>query len=189
MINVKVLATEEGNEAAQIVNSYQEIAKANTALCLANNKEEEKECYAAIPDMWLIRPEHHRPQLIFQFGEVVEGRVGSPKYPITIPHPKVGFRPSENTLPQYRKGNWEKIYVLKDNSKIVLHTFDEFIGAQLLEACITIVDPSYLEGSYLSKNGEVKAKTPLAEIEVAPKMAKFFSEGRKNSKPDWLVRF
>ena len=189
-ISVKVLATEEGDEVAQTVNNYQEIAKANTELCLAKNKDkEEQECYAAIPDFWLIRPEHHRPQLIFQFGEVMNGQIGSPKYPITIPHPLREFRPNGNTLPKYRKGNWEIIYVLKDNSKIVLHALNEIVGKELLNACLAIVDPAYLKGGYLSKNSKVEVDVPLSEIEVAPKMAKFFSEGRKNNKPDWLVRF
>jgi uncharacterized coiled-coil protein SlyX len=191
-ITVKVLATKDGNEADQVVNKYQEIAKLNISSCLLKNKEdkeEECECYAAVPDMWLIRPEHHRPQLIFQFGEVVQGRVGSPKYPITIPHPMTGFRPNKNTLPQYQKGNWEIIYVLKDNSRIVLHTFNETIGLQLLEACIAFVDPFYLVDSYLSKNCRVEMDRPLSEIEVAPKMAKMFEEGRKSGKPDWIVKF
>jgi uncharacterized coiled-coil protein SlyX len=193
MVNVKVLATEEGDEVAQTVNNYQEIAKANTELCLAKNKEEEeeeKECYAAIPDAWLIRPEHHRPQLIFQFGEILpNGKLGSPKYEITIPHPRPGYKPTSCPIPNYRKGNWEIIYVLKDNSKITVHAVDKAEGLKVLNACKSVVNPEYLKGAYLSKDGNVETAKPLAKIKVKGRMAKFFPEGRKESKPEWVIHY
>jgi hypothetical protein len=191
-ISVKVLATEDGDEAAQVVNSYQEIAKSNTALCLAKNKEEKEcyECYSATPDAWLIRPEHHRPQLIFQFGEILpNGKSGSPKYEITIPHPKPGYKPTLCPIPNYTKGNWEIIYVLKDNSKITLHAVDKAEGLKVLNACKSVVNPEYLKGAYLSKDGNVETAEPLAKIKVKGRMAKFFPTGRKESKPEWVIHY
>ena len=192
MVNVKVLATEEGDEVAQTVNNYQEIAKANTALCLGNNKEEEeeKECYAAIPDMWLIRPEHHRPQAVYQFAEIdIAGNIiGSPKYSINIPH-HINSKPVVSPMPQYTKGNWEIIYVLADNSKITIHSLNQKEGHKILDAAKKMISSSQLKKAYLSKDGLVQTAEPLAQIRVKLRMIKFFSEGRKNGKPDWIAKF
>ena len=190
MIDVKVLATGEGDEVAQTVNNYQEIAKANTELCLAKNKnEEEKECYAAIPDMWLIRPEHHRPQVIYQFAEVNnEGKIiGSAKYSITIPHHKP--TPPDVSLPSYQKGNWELIYVLNDNSKIVIHAINKSESEKVFAAIIPLIIPKYLEGAYLSKSAEIHLSKPLQEIKVKNTRASYFENGRKNGKPEWIIKF
>ena len=190
MVDVKVLATEEGDEVAQTVNNYQEIAKANTELCLAKNKEEEeKECYAAIPDMWLIRPEHHRPQAVYQFAEI-NGQgvvIDSAKYAITIPHHKP-TRPDVG-LPSYEKGNWEFIYVLNDNSKIVIHAISKNESERIFAAIIQLIIPEYLEGAYLSKSAEIYRSPPLQQIKVKNTRASYFESGRKNGKPDWIVKF
>ena len=143
----------------------------------------------AIPESWLIRPEHHRPQLIFQFGEMIaKDKIGSAKYPLTIPHPKPN-KPKKTSIPTYKKGNWEMIYVLKDNSKITIHALNEVEGMRVLNAAKALVLPDYLNGAYLSKSSKVITKTPLAEIFVTPKIAKYFPDGRKSTKPEWIVKF
>ena len=143
----------------------------------------------AIPDSWLIRPENHRPQLIIQFGEILTNKkIGSPKYPLTIPHPKPN-KPNKAAIPIYKKGNWEIIYVLKDNSKITIHALNEIEGMKILNAAKALVLPDYLNGAYLSKSSKVVTKSPLAEISVTPKMAKYFPDGRKSEKPEWIVKF
>ncbi|MBN3944120.1 hypothetical protein [Nostoc sp. NMS9] len=143
----------------------------------------------AAPDSWLIRPEHHRPQLIVQFGEMLGNKkVGSPKYTLTIPHPKPN-KPNKSAIPAYKKGNWEIIFVLKDNSKITIHALNEIEGMKVLNAAKALVIPDYLKGGYLSKSGKVITPEPLAEIQVTPKMAKYFPNGRKSQKPEWIVKF
>jgi hypothetical protein len=148
--------------------------------------------YMAIPDSWLIRPEHHRPQAIYQFREVSQTKKLPPKYTLTIPH-HVNSKPNPKSpkIPTYKKGNWELIYVLKDNSKIVIHAASEGEANRVLTACKALVDRRYLTGSYLSKSGEVERKDgkKFDEIRVEPRVVKFWGEGRLKNKPDWQVKF
>lgn len=143
----------------------------------------------ATPESWLIRPEHHRPQMIIQFGEMLANKkVSSPKYPLTIPHPRPN-KPNKSAIPAYKKGNWEIIFVLKDNSKIVIHALNEIEGMKVLNAAKALVLPDYVKDGYLSKSGKVITNTPLSEIAVTPRMAKYFPDGRKSQKPEWIVKF
>ncbi|NET70563.1 MAG: hypothetical protein F6K62_06145 [Sphaerospermopsis sp. SIO1G2] len=159
--------------------------------------------YIAIPDSWLIRPEHHKSQAVYQFREISSKKDISlaPKYPITIPH-HVDKKPDTPKIPPYTKGNWETIFVLKDNSKIILHTSTQAEGDKVLAACKSLVKKKYLEGAYLSKSGLIKFKPKpsgkedkrfnkdgLIKINVEPRIVKFWSEGRKREKPDWVVYF
>ena len=129
------------------------IAQSRMALFRQQYPESQSvEAYAVCPDGWLLRPEYHRPQGIYQFAEIDgNGKViGSPKYRITIPHhtsTKV-----TNPLPNYQRGSWEIIYVLKDNSKITIHSLDEDNGKLILNAAKALVDSNYLVGSYMSKS-------------------------------------
>lgn len=186
-ITIKIITTKTGNEADKVRNLYKEIAKANREICLAKNKDED--IYLAVPDMWQIRPEHTRPQAVYQFAEVSStGAKNPPKYVVTIPHHK-DLKPTSAKLPSYKRGNWETIYVLADNSKIILHTSTEAEGQKVLNAALKLIDSSLLNNAYLSKSGKIKIKKPIKEITVQPRMVKFFSEGRKGNKPDWEVRF
>lgn len=157
--------------------------------CLTKKLSEiEDNCYAAVPDSWQIRPEGARPQLIIQFGEDLgNGKIGPPKYPLTIPHTftqKLSVCP----IPRYKKGSWEVILVLSDNSKVTVNAFDELEANKVLVAAQKLILPKYLLNSY-SKGGKIRKGEKLAEIVVVPKMAKYFSTGQKNLKPDWIVRF
>jgi hypothetical protein len=147
------------------------------------------DAYAAIPDGWPLRPEHNRPQCVYQFAEVdADGNIiDSPKYSINIPH----HQPQQVTegLPNYQKGNWEIIYVLSDNSKITIHSYDETNGMTVLNAAKNLVIPSYLEGAYTSKSSLVSGGYEIAQINVKCRMAKYFSTGAKNVKPDWISKF
>ncbi|MEH2378292.1 MAG: hypothetical protein V7K27_05210 [Nostoc sp.] len=147
---------------------------------------------AVCPDGWLIRPEYHRPQAIYQFAEVDDSGkiIGSPKYRITIPHHK----PEKLVLPKppfpnYQRGNWEIIFVLKDNSKITIHSFDKTEGDKILSAAKDLVDPNYLNGAYESKSCLVGTTTPITKIKVKCRMAKFYATGCLTLFPTWLVKW
>ncbi|MEA5515531.1 hypothetical protein VB654_15925, partial [Nodularia sp. UHCC 0506] len=167
---------------------FEELAKSNETLCDLKNKQE---AYAAVPDSWLLRPEHHRPQVIFQFAEKTTGpAIGSAKYAISIPHPRKDYSPgNKSPLPSYKRGNWEMIFVLSDNSKIVIHALNAAEGQKVLKAAMSIVDRNYLKGSYLSKNGLLESNNPLKKIEVQCRYAKYFPTGRKDMKPAWVKYF
>jgi hypothetical protein len=189
LIDVQVIIGDNGSEALKVLNQFIELFNLNKNLC--SQKNEECECYAAVPDGWRIRPENLRPQMIFQFGELLQNKLGSPKYEICIPHPKEGYKPPADKcpIPNYKKGNWEIIYVLNDTSKITIHALNEAEGQKVLKECIKIVNPKMLTEAYLSKNGLVQTKKPLAQITVKGRMAKLFPEGRRSEKPSWVVHF
>jgi len=59
-------------------------------------------------------------------------------------------------IPNYERGSWEIIYVLKDNSRITIHSKDEESGLLVLKAAKALVESSYLVGAYQSKSCLVK---------------------------------
>jgi len=144
---------------------------------------------AACPDGWQIRPEYHRPQVIYQFAEINASGVitGAPKYKITVPH-HVSTQPDE-ALPNYQRGNWEIIYVLSDNSKITIHSVDEPNGLTMLDAIKLRINPTYLNNAYLSKSSLVVTDTQIAQITVKNRMAKYYSTGTKSDLPDWIIKW
>jgi hypothetical protein len=185
---VQVLATPLGNEILKTQIQFESTALIAEELCLQKNKSSECECYAAVPDWWQIRPEAGRPQLVIQFGEDLgNGKIGAPKYAITIPHYK-GSKPSASPLPKYKKGSWEEILTLNDNSKVIVNAENQSEARKVINACQQIISPEYLTNSYL-KGGTIRKGKALKEILVIPKMAKFFSTGQQNTIPDWIVRF
>ncbi|MEH1851454.1 MAG: hypothetical protein V7L11_07155 [Nostoc sp.] len=170
-----------GTESSELLK-FQELAQIKgAAVCNID--------VAACPDGWLIRPEYHRPQVIYQFAEIDHsGNItGAPKYPITVPH-HISTKP-DDALPNYKRGNWEIIYVLKDNSKVTIHSFDEDNGMTMLNAIKLRITPSYLDGAYLSKSCLVVTDTDLAQITVKNRMAKYYSFGTKNALPDWVAKW
>ena len=142
-----------------------------------------------VPDGWLIRPEYHRPQVIYQFAEVDDsGNItGAPKYKITVPH-HVADAP-DTALPNYQRGNWEIIYVLDDNSKITIHSYDEDNGMTMLNAIKLRLDSNFTSNAYLSKSSLVVTTNEIAQINVKNRMAKYYSTGAKNELPDWIKKW
>jgi hypothetical protein len=148
---------------------------------------------AACPDGWLIRPEWHRSQVIYQFAEIDKsGNItGAPKYRITVPH----HLPTKATtgLPNYKRGNWEIIFVLGDNSKVTIHAFDEANGMTVLAEIKKRILPAYVDTGYLSKSSLIVFRNPLTdgidEITVKNRMAKYYATGAKSSLPDWIAKW
>lgn len=175
------VAVISGTESSELLK-FQELAQIKgAAVCNID--------VAACPDGWLIRPEYHRPQAIYQFAEIdKDGKIiGAPKYRITVPH-HVSDQP-DDPLPNYKRGNWEIIYVLKDNSKVTIHSLNETVGMNLLDAIKLRITPSYLVGAYLSKSSLVVTDTDIAQITVKNRMAKYYSTGAKNDLPDWIAKW
>jgi hypothetical protein len=143
----------------------------------------------ACPDGWLIRPEFQRPQAVYQFAETDSGGnvIGPPHFRITIPH-HISDEPTSG-LPNYTRGNWELIYVLNDNSKVILHTVDEDTANTLLPLILARVDPSQQTSSYLSKSSFAARVNPIQQTTVRCQTAKYYPNGAKSGKPTWLTRF
>ncbi|MEH2454488.1 hypothetical protein [Nostoc sp.] len=159
---------------------------ANSRLTLYNQKFP-NQAIAAVPEWWQVRPEGKRPQLIILCGEKNDkGHIGYLIYPITIPHPKT-TRHQTSPIPDYKKGNTEAILTLKDNSKVIVNAYDNDTANSLMEAIKPLIDPTYLEGSF-TKVGLRKGQA-LLEITVTAKEGRYFSQGLKNTKPDWIDKY
>ena len=186
---VKAIANKDGSgsNSVTIIQEYKELFKSNSELCLAKNKDDN--CVAGIPLAWQLRPEGDRSQLIIQCGEVDDkGKIGSPMYPITIPH-YGGTKLKKSPVPEYIKGNYEYILVLADNSKITINAKNKKEAEKVINAIKLLIKPDFISKSY-SKSGLIKNnKFQIKETKVKPKMAKYFSKGQKQAKPDWIVKF
>ncbi|MDZ8136322.1 MAG: hypothetical protein RM049_13600 [Nostoc sp. DedQUE04] len=149
---------------------------------------------AAMPLSFQIRHEGDTPQMIIQFAERKSAANGnkpakydSAKYPITVPHWK-GGQNDKPALPPYKKGNWEGILVLADNTKVTINAQNESECIKILNAIKPWIDSKMLEGSYF-KGGKITTKEPIKETQVYPKYGRYFGKGQKNGKPDWRVDF
>ncbi len=175
------VAVIQGTEAAELLK-FQTLAQIQGAeVCQVD--------VAATPDGWLIRPEWHRRQAVYQFAQIdASGNItGAPKYKITVPH-HLATQPTA-PLPNYQRGNWETIFVLNDNSKVTIHSLDAANGNLMLNAIKLLIDPAQLTNAYLSKSCLVVTNTDIAQITVKNRMAKYWSEGTKNELPDWIKKW
>ncbi|WP_375511421.1 hypothetical protein [uncultured Nostoc sp.] len=179
-------ATDTALKDAMMIQTNDSSLIANSRLALYNQKFP-SQAVAAVPEWWQVRPEGKRPQLILLCGKKHDnGNVGYLVYPITIPHPIINRR-ATSPIPDYKKGNIEAILTLKDNSKVIVNTHDNDTANSLIEAIKLLIDPAYLEGSF-TKVGLRKGQSLLA-ITVAAKKARYFSQGLKNTKPDWIDKY
>ena len=142
----------------------------------------------AIPEWWQVRPEYQRPQLLMIFREHddAERIIGSP-WQVTIPHPNLLAAPVQSPIPAYHKGDWELIWALKDNSKLILHCISRKECERIFQFCKAIIKPDYW-GALGPKIGE-RVASPLQEKFVYPRQASYYSHGLKNTNPDWIAYF
>ncbi|WP_375515979.1 hypothetical protein [uncultured Nostoc sp.] len=149
---------------------------------------------AAIPLSFQIRHEGDTPQMVIQCAERKSAasentlaKYDSAKYPITVPHWK-GGQNDKPSLPPYRKGNWEGILVLADNSKVTINAQNEAECTKILNAIKPWIDNKMLSGSYF-KGGKIVTEQPIKQALVYPRYGRYFANGQKNNKPDWRVDF
>ncbi|MCV3213026.1 hypothetical protein OGM63_05705 [Plectonema radiosum NIES-515] len=180
MFKEQTIKTIKGLEAQEILN-FARIAKLEALQC-------ENNCTATVPEWWQLRPEAQRPQLIYVFAEKKDdGTLGNDYYPMTIPHPKSDKPPEESPFQPYRKGSWEGILTLKDNSKVIINAFDKDGAESFLKEISKLINPKMLEGSF-QKLGQRKGQK-LKEITVQVIRADYYPEGSKDMKPKWVKNF
>jgi hypothetical protein len=145
------------------------------------------EAIAAVPDWWQVRIEGRRPQLIMHFAEMgLDGKLDKTKYVISIPQ-ALNVKPLASPISAYRKGQYEGILTLNDNSKLIVNAISETEAQRVIDEASGSIDPKYLNGSFI-KIGIRKGQA-LKQIMVYPKYAKFFSSGLQSLQPDWVVSF
>ncbi|BAY16888.1 hypothetical protein NIES21_27220 [Anabaenopsis circularis NIES-21] len=187
---IEVFATNI-NQARQSAQLHIENAEQAADLCLARNQQEQ-ECnaIASLPERYQIPVDGHIPQLICLFREVKEdGSLGDDYYPITMPHPASDQQPNTNNppLPTYKKGSWEGILTLKDNSKAFVNAETKEEAERMLEAIKAKTHTDFLVGSF-QKIGQRKGQA-LKEINVKLFRCDYYPTGTKNAKPQWIKYF
>ena len=161
---------------------FQQIAALKEAEC------EEKNTALAIPEWWQIRPEYNRPQLLMIFYEYeANGKRKSGPWQLTIPHPNLLAVPAQSPISPYWKGNWELIWDLKDNSKLILHCNSRQECERIFIQCKAIIKPNYWGGRG-PKIGE-RVASALPERFVYPRQCNYHSHGIRHTNPNWVGYF
>ncbi|BAZ49573.1 hypothetical protein NIES4103_21850 [Nostoc sp. NIES-4103] len=187
---ITILATPNGNDSVGTYTKFQELAKANTELCLAKNKEENPQSQAVLtlPERYQIPVDGHIPQIIYVFREVRDdGTWGERMYPMCVPHPKSTNPPNQRPLPDYKKGSWELILTLKDNTKVFINAFSIDEAQNQINKITPLIADQFLENSF-QKIGQRKGQQ-LLEIKVRIFKVDYFEKGTKNVKPTWSKYF
>lgn len=147
----------------------------------------EAECVAAVPEWWQVRLGADRPQLVVLFAEEMpDGKLGRSRFAVSIPHynKPAGFIPP---IPRYKKGPWEGILTLSDNSKLIINAATQTEAYRVINALKPLIANEYLKGSF-TKIGERRGQA-LKVRTVVPRTAKFFATGQKNMIPDFVLSF
>jgi hypothetical protein len=147
-----------------------------------------REAVAVIPEWWQVRLEGGVPQLVLAWGEVdaSSGKCLHSKYAMTIPH-FINIRPESCPFPRYRKGNYELIAYFKDNSKLIINAFTEHECERVYNSILPWIDQEYAS-SVRYKVGK-RVSYQFKEVWVCPKFGKYFSQGNRDTNPDWTVYF
>ncbi|MGF1964599.1 MAG: hypothetical protein RMX99_034555, partial [Aulosira sp. DedVER01a] len=183
---ITVIATKSGNEASKTLKHFQELAKSNEQLC--RNRNNEAVALVALPERYELSPGGHIPQMIYVFKQVNDDNtLGRVPYQITVPHPANTTPPTSPPLPNYKKGSWEAILTLKDNSKVFVNAYSVAEGEAMLDAIKPLINSSFLVNSF-QKVGQRKGQA-LLEINVKLVEMQYYSTGTALKEPDWIKRF
>jgi hypothetical protein len=143
---------------------------------------------ATVPEWWQVRFEGGVEQLILSYREIKQdGTIGNDWYPLTIPHPQNKIATTARLTRDYKKGNWQILYTLDDNSKVILNAFDENEGLDFLrQEIIPLIDPNYrtkakIKTSHFPNQG-------FLEIKVLHKNTDYYATGQRKTKPTWRAK-
>ncbi len=159
---------------------------------IANTEGEscnQQDAIASVPEWWQIRPEAHRPQMIYIYRvKNANGTWQSGGYSLTIPHPKQTTAATVVALPAYRKGNYQSILTLSDNSKVIVNGKDTAACEAMIQAAKAQITDSYLVGSSI-KSGVRGGATAFVEKAVKLWAIDYYSKGMQGEvKADWRKR-
>jgi hypothetical protein len=164
---------------------FEELAFVRGAFC------EQQTAIASVPEWWQIRPEAHRPQMIYIYRvKNANGTWKSGGYSLTVPHPKQVTAATVVALPTYTKGNYQSILTLSDNSKVIVNGKDAAACAEMIAAAKEQIAEAYTANSS-TKSGIRGGSTQFAQKEVTLWAIDYYSKGSfGDMKPDWrkLVR-
>jgi TolA-binding protein len=171
----------QGTELAESTN-------ADTLANIASQKCKECNAIATVPEWWQVRPEAGRKQAVLVFKELKDdGTIGNDPYAITIPHCTLTMAPNASPLPTYKKGDYQGVLFLKDNSKLIVNCFDADEVQRVITALSTVIDSAYLQGA-TQTIGRHKNK-PFKKIKVKAQELHFYPTGAKSMKPAYIKSF
>jgi hypothetical protein len=176
------------DQAVYLTEIFTRLANIEGLGCTTPPAADPVECVATVPEWWQVRFEGGIEQLILSYRELrSDGTIGKDWYPITIPHPKSTVSTTARLTTNYRKGNWQILLILNDNSKVILNAFDELTGLAFMRTqLIPLIDPAYLTKSKLKT-----AHFPdsgFTELVVTHKNTDYFATGQRKLKATWRAR-
>lgn len=170
------------NAIGYVAPLYEKIANTEGKHCSESN------AIATVPEWWQVRPEATRPQAILVFKEVrPDGTIGKDPYSITIPHCTLTTAPNSPPLATYKKGIYQGILTLKDNSKLIVNCKDVQECERVITTLSGVIASTQLEGSS-TKIGKTKG-IAFKEIEVKAQRLDYFPNGVKTMKPAYMKSF
>ena len=141
--------------------------------------QDNRELIATIPEHWEKRVGSDRSQLVVIYRPKHKTPERTGNYPICIPHYAGDKKPK---IPEFKKGNWQGILTLEDNSKLIINGASSTETERVIKAFKRYIKPAYLTDNL--KIGHLKSN-PFHEFEVKPLRADYYSRGKKNAQPDW----
>ena len=144
---------------------------------------------AVVPDWWQVRLGADRPQLMVTYAaKFADGTWDKAKYVISIPHwKKSEAMTGSEDFPIYRKGQYQGVMVLTDNSKIIVNAFSPEGALMSIDKIALGVQPLFLSGA-VTKVASRRGRT-LSSVIIYPRSARYFATGQLDLTPNWVKKF
>jgi hypothetical protein len=167
------------------LKNFERLADIEAQVCLQCS---ELTAIATVPEWWQLRPEARRPQAILVFREVrADNTLGNDHYAITIPHFSQSTPPAIAPLTTYKKGNFEGILTLNDNSKLIVNCVDADECTRVIGRLSAFIDGNQLTNSS-TKIGQ-RSGLPFKEITVKAFRLDYYPNGVKTMRPAYLKSY
>ncbi|NET52805.1 MAG: hypothetical protein F6K09_30275 [Merismopedia sp. SIO2A8] len=141
--------------------------------------KDNRQAIATVPEYWQRKVGSERPQLVIIYRPKSPQKNRTGNYSLHIPHYTGDKKPQ---FPEFKKGNWQGMLVLKDNSRLVVNGFSMAEAERVVKALQRYIKSEYLPGNFQVK--QIKSNR-FQEIEVVPLRADYYSQGKTNAEPDW----
>lgn len=146
-------------------------------------------CVASVPEHWQLKPESRRPIAVFLFGELSPGstRIDSPKWQICVPHASPSALGGFSNEFGYRKGSYQFLLTLADNSKVIFYGDDPAQMERILDRWKGIISSSMLSGSFLKKGQIQGLGFSVRELRLV--RIDYYSSGNMAGNPSQVFYF
>lgn len=153
-----------------------------------------------IPDSWAVKVPKGRPQLMVVF-KPKDDNYSKPdsKWTLSLPHfhyTRNNLKSQLEKIPSYKKGKYQGIFTLTDNSKITVYAKNDREARGFIK---TVVNGGLIIKEYIPeeipqkkvRDQDIRVSEIIGrsyqELTVTPTYAKYFSTGQKNLNPDWTA--